>query len=80
MPNPEGIRYSFVVRFWRQSDEIDAELSVWRGWIEDAASGERRYFLTFQEMLLIMVETMGLQAADIQALTRSNPPQDLPPA
>ena len=79
MPIPESERYSFIVRFWRQPGEIAAEPPAWRGWIEDAANGERRYFLTFQEMLLFMVETMHLQPEDVQALTFPRPSKPPPP-
>lgn len=71
MSLPESERHTFIVRFWRQPREIEGQPPDWRGSIESAAGGKRRYFLTFQEMILFMVEAMQLGEADLRALMRS---------
>ena len=80
MPIPESKRHTFIVRFWRQPREILDMPPEWRGSIIDAAGGQRRYFTTFQELILIMVNHMDLQEADLQVLTRGlSPPKDQEP-
>jgi len=74
MPIPESEQHSFIVRFWRQRREIQGEPPDWRGSIVNAAGGQRRYFLTFQEMLLVMIEQMNLQEEDLQVFMRSSNP------
>lgn len=71
MSLPESERHTFIVRFWRQPREIEGQPPDWRGSIEAAAGEQRRYFLTFQEMILFMVEVMRLGEEDVQALVRS---------
>jgi hypothetical protein len=73
---PDSERHTFIVRFWRQSREIEDEPPAWRGMIEDVSKGQHRYFLTFQEMLLFMIEGMRLQAGDLQALIRNLQPPE----
>jgi hypothetical protein len=76
MSIPESQRHTFIVRLWRQPREIAGESPSWRGSIEDVAGEGHRYFLTFQEMLLFIIESMSLQAADLQALTHNTQPSE----
>ncbi len=75
---PESERHTFIVRFWRQPREIEGEPPDWRGMIEEVSAGQRRYFLTFQEMLIFMIDVMHLPAEDLRALIRTlqPPPPD----
>jgi len=43
--------HSFIVRIWLEPRELAGAVPEWRGVVEHAASGERRYFMDFDDLL-----------------------------
>jgi len=50
-PN-ERIEHTFVVRAWLENGR--AETDSWRAYVTHVASGERRYFITYDELFRFM--------------------------
>ena len=51
--------HSFVVRLWREHDDEARAADDWRGWIDHVASGERRYFRTFEDISLFIAACLS---------------------
>lgn len=59
----EGTTHVFIVRLWRESEEVDDSKTLWRGVIEHVPSGERRYLANPSEIWVFMavyINDMGM--------------------
>jgi hypothetical protein len=52
--------YSFIVRIWRESPAGTKDQAVWRGSIDDVASGRRSYVRNLHDIGCILQEHVGL--------------------
>lgn len=48
---------SFVLRIWWEEDE--GGVSIWRGWVQHAVSGEVRYFQRLSDLLAFLETHTG---------------------
>jgi hypothetical protein len=53
--------YVFVVKLWQEQREIPEADPLWRGSIENALSGERRYFSTKAELYEHLCQQSGMR-------------------
>ena len=51
MPDRKSTSQSFVLRLWYEDDENGG---TWRGWIQHAGSGEKRYLHSPEEILAFL--------------------------
>ena len=51
--------YSFVVRVWREPADDERGVAVWRGSIDNVASGERSYFTDLGRIPPFIVKHVG---------------------
>jgi hypothetical protein len=61
---PANTNRSFVVRIWLEPHQMPQNSFEYRGMIEDVLSGERKYFVRFDEMIDFVLLQL---AKDIQA-------------
>jgi hypothetical protein len=59
MNSPEKDRQVFIVRIWREAREIEGKLPEWRGMIEAAQSGERRYLKNLGDIAAFIAPYLG---------------------
>jgi hypothetical protein len=52
---PENFSRSYVVRIWIEPRELPNETIEWRGMIQDVLSGEKKYFMKFDELIDFMI-------------------------
>jgi hypothetical protein len=50
---------SFVLRIWREKAQNSLARQAWRGWVQHAASGERRYFCRLADLVAFIESYAG---------------------
>jgi hypothetical protein len=56
----ENNYHAFIVRIWFEPREIQTMPSQWRGMVQYVASGEQRYFNSFEQLISFVVKNAGL--------------------
>lgn len=52
---PENTSRSFVVHIWIESRDVPEQGLEWRGTVQDVISGERKYFMKFDDMITFII-------------------------
>ena len=58
----EDETHSFVVRVWPEGVDREGQLTDWRGYVDDIASGQRFHFQDLQEITHFIAQQIGLKA------------------
>ncbi len=58
----EDDTHSFVVRVWPEAVDREGQLTGWRGYVDDIASGQRFHFQDLQEIARFIARQIGLKA------------------
>jgi hypothetical protein len=51
--------YSFIVRIWRESENLENDGAMWRGSIDDVSSNKRLYFNDLDGITRFIEEQVG---------------------
>jgi hypothetical protein len=54
--------YSFIVRIWRESEDLENDGAMWRGSIDDVSSNKRLYFNDLDGITRFIEEQVGNMA------------------